>query len=140
MANFSHGEAQDLLAAWKHGVERRSPDELLELCDRDIDFRPDPFAEPLIGLNAVHAHWNDFAASQANVEFEAERIWVSGNTVLASWHGAYTRRATAERVRVRGFMTLELNDQRRVQRFRQWPAERVVGSDQTFEAEPEQGR
>ena len=135
MATPSHGEAQDLLAAWKRGVERRSPDELLELCDRDIDFRPDPFAEPLIGLNAVHAHWNDFAASQANVEFDAERIWVSGNTVLASWHGAYTRRATAERVRSRGFMTLELTDDRLVQRFRQWPAERVVGEDRSFERE-----
>jgi hypothetical protein len=137
MATFSHGDAQDLLAAWKRGVERRSPDELLELCDRDIDFRPDPFAEPLIGLNAVHAHWNEFAASQAHVEFDSERVWVSGNTVLASWHGAYTRRATAERVRVRGFMTLELNDERQVVRFRQWPAERVVGSDRTFEAERE---
>lgn len=137
MAALAHGEAQDLLAAWKRGMERRSPDELLELCDRDIDFRPDPFAEPLIGLNAVHAHWNDFAASQAHVEFDAERIWVNGNTVLASWHGAYTRRATAERVRVRGFMTLELNDERRVLRVRQWPAERVVGNDRTFEAEPE---
>jgi hypothetical protein len=140
MAIFSHGDAQNLLDAWKRGVERRSPDELLELCDRDIDFRPDPFAEPLIGLNAVHAHWNDFAASQANVEFDAERIWLNGNTVLASWHGAYTRRATAERVRIRGFMTLELNDDRRVQRLRQWPAERVVGTDRTFDADPESGR
>lgn len=135
MATPSHGEAQDLLAAWKHGVEKRSPDELLELCDRDIDFRPDPFAEPLIGLNAVHAHLNDFVASLANVEFDAERIWVNGNTVLASWHGAFTRRTTAERVRMRGFMTLELNDDRLVQRFRQWPAERVVGEDRTFERE-----
>jgi hypothetical protein len=135
MAAFSHGDAQNLLEAWKRGIEQRSVDELLDLCDRDIDFRPDPFAEPLIGLTAVHAHWNEFAASQANVEFDAERIWVNGDTVLASWHGAYTRRATAERVRIRGFMTLELNDDRRVVRFRQWPAERVVGADRTFEAE-----
>ncbi|MEO8626208.1 MAG: nuclear transport factor 2 family protein [Candidatus Limnocylindrales bacterium] len=133
MTSLTPGDGQDLLAAWKRGVERRSPDDLLELCDPDIDFRPDPFSEPLVGLNAVHAHWNEFAASQANVEFDAERVWVSGNTVLASWHGAYTRRATAERVRVRGFMTLELTDDRHIQRFRQWPTEQVVGTDSTFE-------
>ncbi len=138
MATLTPGNGQDLLALWKRGVERRSPDDLLELCARDIDFRPDPFSEPLIGLSAVHAHWNDFAASQANVEFDAERVWVSGNTVLASWHGAYTRRATAERVRVRGFMTLELGEDRKIQRFRQWPAERVVGTDSTFEVAQEQ--
>jgi SnoaL-like protein len=135
MATFSHGDAQDLLAAFKRGWERRAPDELIELFDRDIDYRADPFAEPLIGLNAVRALWNDVAANQAHVEFDAEHIWVSGMTVLASWHAAYTRRATAERVRARGFMTMELGDDRRIRRLRQWPAERVVGSDRTFEAE-----
>lgn len=133
MATLTNGDGQDLLAAWKRGVERRSPDELLELCAADIDFRPDPFTDPLIGVNAVREHWNQFAASQASVEFDAERVWVNGSTVLASWHGAYTRRATAERVRIRGFMTLELGDDRRIQRFRQWPLERVVGTDSTFE-------
>jgi limonene-1,2-epoxide hydrolase len=131
----SHGDAQDLLAAFKRGWERRAPDEVIELFERDIDYRPDPFSEPLIGINAVHALWNDIAASQTNVEFDAERVWVSGSTVLASWHAAYTRRATAERVRVRGFMTLELSDNRRVQRLRQWPTERVVGTDGIFERE-----
>ena len=33
--------------------------------------------------------------TQANVEFDAERVWVSGATVLASWHAAYTRRTPA---------------------------------------------
>ena len=135
MTTFTNGDGQDLLAAWKRAVERRSPDELVELCDANIDFRPDPFQEPLVGLNAVRAHWNDFAASQANVEFDAERVWVVGNTVLASWHGAYTRRATAERVRVRGFSTFELGDDRRIQRCRQWPTERVVGTDSTLKVE-----
>jgi hypothetical protein len=135
MAAFSHGDAQDLLAAFKRGWERRAPDELVELFDRDIDYRTDPFAEPLVGLNAVRALWNDLAANQAHVEFDAEHIWVNGMTVLTSWHAAYTRRATAERVRARGFMTMELGDDRRIRRLRQWPAERVVGTDRTFEAE-----
>ena len=135
MTTFTNGDAQDLLAAFKRGWERRVPDEILELLDRDIDYRPDPFAEPLLGLNAVRALWNDLAATQAHVEFDAERVWVSGTTVLASWHAAFTRRATAERVRARGFMTLELGDDRRIKRLRQWPSERVVGSDSTFEAE-----
>lgn len=130
--NITHGDAQDLLAAYKQGWERRSPDVIVELFGTDIDYRPDPFAAPLIGLNAVRALWNDIAATHAHVEFDAERIWVSGATVLASWHAAYTRRTTAERVRARGFMTLELGGDGRVQRFRQWPVERVVGEDSTL--------
>lgn len=139
MATLSHGDAQDLLATFKRGWERRAPDEIIELFDADAEYRPDPFAESLHGLDAIRVLWNDVAATQAHVEFDAERIWVNGATVLASWHAAYTQRATSERVRVRGFMTMEMNESqpRRVQRMKQWPLERVVGSDSTFAAEEE---
>lgn len=139
MATLSHGDAQDLLAAFKQAWEKRAPDMIVELFDADADYRPDPFAESLHGVNAIRALWNDIAATQAHVEFDPERIWVSGSTILASWHAAYTRRTTSERVRVRGFMTLEMTETqpRRVQRFRQWPLERVVGADSTFTAEEE---
>lgn len=139
MVTFSHGDAQDLLAAFKRGWERRSPDEIIELMDTDVDYRTDPFAEPLVGHNAVRELWNEYAATQAHVEFDAEHIWVNGATVLASWHAAYTRRATAERVRERGFLTMELTDGRLIRRLRQWAIERVVGTDRTFEAEPATG-
>jgi hypothetical protein len=132
MTTLTHGDAQDLLAAFKEGWEKRSVDMIVELFDKDIDYRPDPFSDPLVGLNAVRSLWNDVTASQAHVEFDAERIWVSGSTVLASWHAAFTRAATAERVRVRGFMTMEMGDDRRVVRLRQWPTEHVVGRDSTM--------
>ncbi len=137
MTTLSHGDAQDLLATFKRAWERRAPDEIVDLFDVNAEYRPDPFADPLQGLNAIRALWNDVAATQAHVEFDAERIWVSGATVLASWHAAYTRRATSERVRVRGFMTMEMTESepRRVQRMKQWPLERVVGSDSTLSAE-----
>lgn len=137
MPTLSHGDAQDLLATFKRGWERRSPDEIVELFDTNAEYRPDPFADPLQGLNAIRGLWNDICATHAHVEFDAERIWVSGETVLASWHAAYTRLGTAERVRVRGFMTMEMteSDPRRVQRLKQWPLERVVGTDSTIGAE-----
>jgi hypothetical protein len=141
MTTLTHGDAQDLLATFKQGWERRLPDTILDLFDAtSAEFRPDPFAEALLGLNEIRAYWNDVAATSANVEFDAERIWVSGNTVLASWHGAHTRRVSSERMRSRGFLTMELGDATpwRIQRMKFWPTERVVGTDATFEAEPEE--
>ncbi|HEV3484308.1 MAG TPA: nuclear transport factor 2 family protein [Vicinamibacterales bacterium] len=139
MATLTHGDAQDLLAAFKQGWERRAPDLIVELFERDAEYRPQPFAEPLQGVNAIRALWNDLASTQANVEFDAERIWVSGATVLASWHAAYTARATSERIRVRGFMTMELSESSppRVVRLKQWPIERVVGTDSTYVVQEE---
>ncbi|MDP8903833.1 MAG: nuclear transport factor 2 family protein [Chloroflexota bacterium] len=135
MPTLTHGDGQDLLATFKRGWEQRDPETLMGLFSDDAVYRADPFADELVGANAIRARWNEICAAQVHVEFDAERIWVVGATVLASWHAAYTRRRTAERVRVRGFMTLELNGAGRVQRVRQWPLERVVGTDSTLAPE-----
>jgi ketosteroid isomerase-like protein len=137
MPPLTHGDAQDLLARLKRGWEGRDPDALMELFRDDAEYREDPFAEPLTGGNAIRARWNDIVASQVHIEFQDERTWVSGRTILTSWHGAHTRRSTGERVRQRGFMTLELDDDGLIARLRHWPAERVVGTDSTIPIEGE---
>ncbi len=130
-----HGDAQDILEKVKRGWEGRDVDLVMSLFRDDAEYREDPFEEPLRGANAIRAYWNDAVASQAHIEFDAERTWVSGRTILTSWHAAYTRRSNAERVRIRGFMTLEVDDEGLVWRFREWSHRRVVGIDSTFRAE-----
>ena len=66
--------------------------------------------------------------TQANVEFDAERVWVSGRPCLPAGMPPTRAGQSGERVRVHGFMTLELADDGLIQRLRQWPVERVVGS------------
>ena len=131
MRDLSHGEAQDLLEAYKRAWENRDPDAAVELFSPEAEYREDPFEEPLRGANAIRAYWNEAAAAQVHLEFDPERIWVSGRTVLASWHAAFTRRATAQRVRLRGFMTLEVDERGKVWRFREWWHRREVGIDGT---------
>jgi len=60
---------------------------------------------------------------------DAERVWVSGRTVLASWHAAFTRMETKVRVRERGFSTMELDDEGCILRMRDWSLAREVSSD-----------
>jgi limonene-1,2-epoxide hydrolase len=133
----SHGDAQDLLDTFKRGWEARDPDTVVDLFREDAEFREHPFTDQLVGANDIRAHWNSVAATQAHIEFEAERIWVAGATVLASFHAAFTRRENGDRLRVRGFMTFEIDDDGLVWRFRQWPLDQVVGKDSTFELERE---
>ena len=132
MSTLTPGDGQDLLARFKRAQERRDPDLAVELFREDAEYRPDPFEPALVGSNAIRESWNGMAASQKDVEFDAERIWVSGATVLASWHGAYTLSATAERVRTLGFLTLELDEDGLISRLREWPASRTVGLDSTM--------
>lgn len=139
MPALTPGDGQDLLARFKGAWERRDVDRMMTLFREDAEFRPDPFEPPLMGDLAIREWWNTVAASQANVEFDAERVWVTGTTVLASWHAATTDRASADRIRHRGFSTFELDGDRTVTRCRQWVASRTVGIDGTFSPEREPG-
>lgn len=133
MPILTPGDGQDLLARFKQARERRDVDQVMALFREDAEYRPDPFEAPLVGDLAIREHWNEAAATLGNVEFDAERIWVTGTTV-ASWHGAITRRSTAERIRERGFMTIELDDAGLVSRWRQWTVSRSVGVDASLRA------
>lgn len=126
------GDGQDLFARYKQAWEDREPDRAVELFAPDAEVHPDPFGPVLSGANALRAFWNAFAAERTHTEFDAERVWVAGRTVLGSFHAASTVRSTAQRVRVRGFMTLEVDEEGLVTRMRQWSAERVVGVDGTL--------
>ena len=57
---------------------------------------------------------------QQDVEFTIERHWVVAPTVLAAWHASYIRRTDLARVRLAGFMTMEIADDGRIARFREW--------------------
>ncbi len=132
MAALTHGDGQDLLETYKQGWERRDPDLAMSLYRDDAEFRDHPFGEPHRGANAIRAMWNEISANEVHVEFDAERIWVSGRTVLASFHAAYTDRANSDRVRLRGFLVLEVDDGGKVWRAREWPISQVVGKDRTW--------
>lgn len=127
------GDAQDLLQRYKRAWERRDPDLALALYREDADHRAHPFHDAFRGANEIRAMWNDIAANEANVEFDAERVWVNGPAVLASFHAAYTDRTNAQRIRIRGFMTLELDEAGLISRVREWPTSQVVGTDSTFD-------
>jgi ketosteroid isomerase-like protein len=127
-----HGDGQDVLERYKRAWEARDVDAIMELYAADAEHRDDPFRDPRLGANAIRAMWNDIATNEVNVEFDAERIWVSGRTVLASWHAAYTDATNGDRVRMRGFATLELDPAGLIKRLREWPVSRVVGRDSTY--------
>jgi ketosteroid isomerase-like protein len=135
MTTFTQGDAQDLLASYKRAWERRDVDLAVSLFNADAELRFDPFEAPLSGANAIRSWWNATVAGIDHVEFDAERTWVAGDAVLASFHAAWTARATADRTRSRGFLAFELGPDGLVRRLREWSRSKVVGMDGTFRAE-----
>jgi ketosteroid isomerase-like protein len=117
---LDHAGAGNLLGRYGRAWEAFDGDAWVELFTEDAEYREDPFEPPLVGHNAIRAYLLEAGASQEQVEFTIERHWVATPTILAAWHASFVRRPGGARVRLAGFMTLEVADDGRIARFREW--------------------
>jgi ketosteroid isomerase-like protein len=118
--NVDYAEAATLLDRYARALETYDGDMWVDLFTEEAEYHEDPFEPPLVGHNALRAYLLRAAEANEQSEFTVERHWVVGPTVLAAWHGSFIRRRDRARVRLAGFMTLEVADDGRVSRFREW--------------------
>jgi ketosteroid isomerase-like protein len=109
----------ELLERYGRAWQAFDGDAWVDLFSEDVEYHEDPFEPPLVGHNAVRAYLLEAAERQEQVAFTVERHWVVDPTVLAAWHAGYIRRADRTRVRLAGFMTLEMRDGK-IARLREW--------------------
>ena len=117
---MDHAAAADLLERYKRAWETFDGDAWTDLFTADAEYHEDPFESPLVGSNALRAYLLEAAEAQEQVEMTVERHWAVGHTVLAAWHASYVRWTGRARVRLAGFMTLEVDGDGRISRFREW--------------------
>lgn len=118
--DLDHAAGADLLDRYARAWTDFDGDAWVDLFSEDVEYHQDPFEPPLVGHNAVRAYLLQAAETQEQVEVTIERHWVVGPTVLAAWHASFVRRPTRERVRLAGFMTLEIDADARITRLREW--------------------
>ena len=120
---IDYAQAGDLLERLRAITERFDGDALVALFTPDGESYADAFGPPAVGHNAIRAYWMRAADERGETELTIERHWVSGRTVLASFRLDYVRPGDEARVRVHGFITLELRDGS-IERLRQWTERR----------------
>jgi ketosteroid isomerase-like protein len=117
---IDYAAAGELLAAYGAAWQGFDGDGWVALFEEDAEYHGDPFSPALVGHNALRAYLLQAAESQRDVEFTVERHWVSGSTILASWHATFVRQASGQVVRLAGFLTAEVGGNDRISRFREW--------------------
>jgi ketosteroid isomerase-like protein len=117
--SVDYAAAGELLERFKVAWETFDGDAWTDLFTDDVEYHEDPFEPPLVGCNAVRAYLLAAAEQQEQVAFTVERHWVVDPTVLVAWHAGYIQRSDRTRVRLAGFMTLDLRDGR-IARLREW--------------------
>ncbi len=117
---IDYAAAADLLDAYAAALTGAAGDAWVALYTEDAEYHGDPFGAPLVGHNALRAWLLRSAETRRDFEFTVERHWVSGSSVLAAWHAAWTRRDDGGLVRVAGFLTADIAADGRIGRYREW--------------------
>ena len=126
--SLDHATAADLLDRYGRAWKAFDGDAWTDLFTDDVEYHEEPFESPMVGHNAVRAYLLEASGRQQDVEFTVERHWVVAPTVLAAWHASYVRRSDLARVRLAGFLTMEIADDGRIARFREWWHRRESGA------------
>jgi len=116
--------AGDLLDRFSSAYCAFDGDAWVDLYAEDAEVHEDPFEPPLVGHNAIRKALLEAAALQDQPAFVIEQHWVVPPTVLAAWHASYVHRTMRARVRLAGFLTLEIGSDERIRKARYWSQRR----------------
>lgn len=79
-----------------------------------------PFADPLIGRDAIYDYWNKGAQNLKDKEASFEILAANGNTGMARWQSKFTVIETGKRFALDCLFVVEFEDEGLCRTFREW--------------------
>jgi ketosteroid isomerase-like protein len=95
-------DAKEFLTKYKEAWETRNPELAAGLFTRDVQFKPDPFSEPIVGREAVHDYWKVTTRNMQDIQFTIRNLVHSGYFVIAEWSCSYADGASGQRKEIAG--------------------------------------
>jgi len=112
-------DAKDFLAKYKKAWETRDADLAAGLFTRDAHYQENPFAEPIVGREAIHDYWKAATERQEDIHFAVKSFLYSGYVVIAEWTCTYRDRASGVQRELAGMFFADLYG-KQVRAFREY--------------------
>ena len=112
-------DARDFLAKYKQAWEERDPELAASLFTRDARYQVNPFAEPIVGREAIHDYWAGATSDQEDIRFAATNCVHSGYVLAVEWTCNYRDRASDERKELAGMFFADFYG-KQVRHFREY--------------------
>lgn len=92
----------------------------------DARFQPEPFADPLVGQEAIKVYWKDIPFEQSEISFRYGELFTVGPWFAVEFKCTFRRRRTGEPVDARGAIFCETKEGKIAEMRMYW--HRVTGS------------
>ena len=112
-------DVKHFLAKFKKAWETRDADLAAGLFTRDAQYKQDPFAEAVVGREAIHDYWAGATGRQEDIHFTVGTFIHSGYMLAAEWTCAYLDRSSGEKKELAGMFIADFYG-KQVRRFREY--------------------
>jgi hypothetical protein len=118
-------DVEKFLARYKEAWETRNPELAASLFTRDVRYFQTPFAEPIVGREAVHNYWSAATQHQQEICFTVTHCLHKGFLVSAEWKCTYRDALDGSRKELAGMFIADFWG-KQVRTFREYYASRKL--------------
>ena len=117
--SLTAADVKHFLAKLKKAWETRDADLAAGLFTRDAHYKQDPFAEPVVGREAIHDYWAGATGRQEDIHFTVGAVIQSGYMLAAEWSCTYQDRSSGEKKELAGMFFADFYG-KQVRHFREY--------------------
>lgn len=120
MAPITAEYFQEWLEAYSRASIENNPHASAKLFAANAEYYENPFAEPMIGRNAIYDYWENGARTLTDKESDHEILSVVGNLGIARWQARFTVINSGKRITLDCIFLVEFDEDMKCRRFREW--------------------
>jgi nuclear transport factor 2 (NTF2) superfamily protein len=119
-------DVKHFLTKYKEAWETRDPDLAAGLFTRDAKYHQHPFAEVIVGREAIHDYWAGATRQQEGIHFTVGAVIQCGYMLAAEWTCTYEDCSSSEKRELAGMLFADFYG-KQVRHFREYWHSRKVG-------------
>jgi hypothetical protein len=119
------------LAAYGEASAKNDPQASAELFAAGAAYYETPFAEPMVGKEAIYNYWDEGARNLKDKESDYQIVAIQGNLGVARWQARFTHIESGKRIALDCIFLVEFDRDQKCRLFREWWHSQVIESEGT---------
>ena len=120
MNALTHAHFKQWMETYGRASAEDDPRASANLFAENAAYYENPFAEPMIGRDAIFDYWNKGAQNLRDKESTFEILSVNGHSGIAHWQSKFTVIESGKRLALDCVFIVEFDDDGLCQTFREW--------------------
>lgn len=126
MGQISLDNFREWMEAYGKASRDNDPQASAELFTSDAKYYETPFAEPMIGKDAIYQYWDKGAMNLKDKESCYEVLAIRGNLGIARWQSNFVSVTSGNHIELDCIFLVEFGEQGKCRLFREWWHSRVI--------------